>query len=257
MPFIVTCSLLAVQIASVGLLTWLAAYRAPMASVATRPDLFLVIACLLVLVCVGFFLKIFRKWSTRMLWEWIFVGATLLGGWVWPRLVVPGFMGAFLAGVCLFLPFFWSSSTVLRRFVFLIGAAGAGVLFASSLSAGPLWILWIGLAFHDVVATQSMDKLQAFLSGASVCRSVSTSFDGGGELKIRVWASHLVLPAALVAQATWRRPLEGVFLCFALLIGAWYAIMRSDRSPYVKIVPWAAVWMMGAALLMRATALIL
>lgn len=244
-------SLMAFELLLVAGLAWLAAYRVPQAAVVRGADTMLVTALLLLFACVGLTLKLRRGWSTRILWEWMFVGTVFFGGWIYPRLLLPGFWGAVLGFGCTCLLFFWCNRPEIRIMGFWIGTAGAGVLFASSLGEIPLGLLWLGLALHDQFAAQSMGVLESFLTDLSSRRGIPTEFVSMTGLKARIWASHMVIPSALVTRVTWKGPVEGAFLCLALLIGAWYAIMRTNEGKPVWIVPWAAIWMVGAILLMR------
>jgi hypothetical protein len=242
-------SLVALEVVFIALLAGLAAYRVPIVEVAHRADIALIVALLLLVAGSGLVMKLRYGWSTRVLWEWMFVGMVLLGGWVYPRVLIGGAIGLGLAALCLYLPFFWSSQREVRIVCLWVGAAGAAVFLASSLTRGPLLVLWGGFALYDAVAIRSNEALRLFLADLSLRRGVSTRLMSMTGIETMMWVSHLVLPAALVAQATWRQPSQGVLLILALLIGAWYAIMRTPPDRPLRIMPWAAVWMLGAELL--------
>lgn len=240
----------AVQVSIVGFCAWLSVYLGRATSDVAQVDLILVAALILVLAVVGFVLKLVRRWSTRMLWEWIFLGAALLGTWVLPRVAWPGPEGAWIAAILLFAPLVWRVPWI-QRGCFLLGAAGAGVFFATYVPSGPLWVLWLGLAIYDVLAPRTFDSLQVFLGTLRTSRRPLVWLSLSEDLQTRVLASHLVLPAALIAQGVRQSRAHGLFLLGALLIGSWYAMMRPREKRAILIVPWAAVWMVGVEVLLR------
>lgn len=244
-------TVVALEVFVIGLLGCVAAYRVEKMGISARADTQLVVALLLVIVCSGLFMKLRQAWSTRILWEWMFVGMALLGGWVYPRLLVPGVAGMVLGILCVFLPFFFLKVREIRLLAFWVGAAGAALLLASSLNEGSLWVLFVGFSFYDIVAVRSGESLEQFLRALSLRRGVSTELVSMTGLPTRIWPSHAILPAALIAQATWQQPVKGVFLLLALLIGSWYAIMRAEERARLRILPWAMVWMLVASLLMH------
>ncbi|MBP6944437.1 hypothetical protein KBD61_04085 [Patescibacteria group bacterium] len=239
-------TLVAFEVVGIGVLAYVGAHRAPPGRSSLGADMQLMVALLLVLVCSGLFMKIRQAWSTRMLWEWMFVGMGLLGAWMYPRWVFPGGVGMVLGAFCAFLPFFWSTKREIRLLAFWVGAAGAALLLASSLQASSLWVLFVGFCLYDGFATRSAASLAAFLRALSVRRGVSTELVSMTGLKTEIWPSYVILPAALVAQAVWRAPVQGVVLLLALLIGAWYAIMRAEDNVPLRILPWAMLWMLVA-----------
>lgn len=239
-------TLVALEVVGISLLAWVGAYRVPLERVSLGADTQLVVALLLVLVCSGLFMKIRQAWSTRMLWEWMFVGMSLLGAWMYPRWVIPGGAGMVIGALCVFLPFLWSTNREIRLLVFWVGAAGAALLLASSLQASSLWVLFAGFCLYDGFATRSMISLETFLCALSVRRGVSTGLVSMTGLQTQIWPSYVILPAALVAQAVWQAPIWGGVLLLALLIGAWYAIMRAEDNAPLRILPWAMVWMLAA-----------
>ncbi len=229
-------------------IAWLGAYTLRANTYVHQSDLLFVVALLLIVMCAGFFMKFKRKWSTRMLWEWIFVSTVLFGGWIFPRLVFPGLRGTFLAAFVLFVPFAWRNFRI-QLAAYMIGCAGAGIFLAAYVPLGALWTLWIGLVMYDVLAKQMFAQLQGFLALLSNQRGIFAWMPAHVEAKSLVLATHVVLPVALVVQATWQSPIRGALLGVALFIGAWYAMVRTAEDKTALIVPWAAVWMGGAYLL--------
>lgn len=151
-----------------------------------------------------------------------------------------------LAAFCVFLPFLWSTNREIRLVAFWIGAAGAALLLASSLQTSSLWVLFAGFCLYDTFATRSIVSLESFLRALSVRRGVSTELVSMTGLRTRIWPSYLILSAALIARAVWQAPVQGGVLLLALLIGAWYAIMRAEDNVPLSILPWAMVWMLAA-----------
>lgn len=239
-------TLVALEVVGISLLAWVGAYRVPLERISLGADTQLVVALLLVLVCSGLFMKIRQAWSTRMLWEWMFVGMSLLGAWMYPRWVVPGGGGMVIGALCVFLPFLWSTNREIRLMAFWVGAAGAALLLASSLQSSSLWVLFVGFCVYDGLATRSFASLGVFLRALSVRRGVASELVSMTGLRTEIWPSYVILPAALVAQGVWRAPVQGWVLLLALLIGAWYAIMRAEDAVPLRILPWAMVWMFAA-----------
>lgn len=239
-------TIVAFEVVVISALAYAGAYRASLRDVSLGADTQLVVALLLLLVCSGLVMKIWRAWSTRMLWEWMFVGMGLLGAWLYPRWVFPGAVGMVLGAACVFLPFVWPTRHEIRLMAFWVGAAGAALLLASSLQMSSLWVLFIGFCLYDEFAVRSRISLESFLRALSIRRGVSAELVSMTGLKTQIWPSYVILPAALIAQAVWRSPVQGMILLLALLIGAWYAIMRAEGSVPLQILPWAMVWMLVA-----------
>lgn len=237
------------EVAAVGCLSLLAAYTRRMHPGAPLMDTLVPAILLLALACAGFVMKLFRQWSTRFLWEWIFVSAVLLGGWILPRALLPDGWGSFVAACVLLAPL-TSRSFLLRVAICVIGASGAALLLAGYIPAAPLWVLWLGFAAYDLFAVRMVEGMHIALRLLGERRQVVTSVPGMEEAHTRVFLSHMVLPGALIVQAGLRDPRQGLILLGALLIGSWYAMMRPNEARPALIVPWAAVWMLGAAVLL-------
>lgn len=204
---------------------------------------------LLVLACAGFIMKMVRRWSTRLLWEWIFVGATLVGGWILPRTLIPGSVGVVLSALVLFAPLM-SQTFWVYAVVCVVGASGAAVLFAPYVPSLSLWTLWVGMAVYDRVAARMLESMRATLHALGERRRVIMEVPALEAAQVRVLLSHVVLPSALIVQAGLRDLREGAILAGALLLGAGYAMMRPKEARPALIVPWAAVWMVGAEALL-------
>lgn len=147
--------------------------------------------------------------------------------------------------LCVAVPFLWSKNRESRLLAFWVGAAGAALLLASSLQTSSLWVLFIGFCLYDGLATRSVVSLASFLRALSMRRGVSTELVSMTGLKTEIWPSYVILPASLIAQAVWQAPVQGFVLLLALLIGAWYAIMRAEEGVPLRILPWAMVWMLA------------
>lgn len=239
-------TLVVFEVVAISALAGVGAYNASPGVISSGVEMQLVVALLLVLVCGGLVMKIRHAWSTRMLWEWMFVGMGLLGAWMYPRWMLPGGIGMVAGALCVFLPFIWSTKREIRLLAFWVGAAGAALLLASSLQAASLWVLFIGFCLYDGVAVRSVASLGVFLRALSVRRGVSTELVSMTGLRTEIWPSYVILQAALVAQGVWRAPMQGLILLLALLIGAWYAIMRAEDMAPLRILPWAMIWMLAA-----------
>ncbi|GEM_PF-6085801 len=237
------------EVVSVGCLSLVTAYVRHTQTFFHPTDTLFLATLLLALVCVGFVMNLLRRWSTRLLWEWIFVSATLLGGWILPRTLISGGGGSVVAVLVLLAPLV-SQLWWVRMGVAMIGAAGGAVLFASYIPTTPLWVLWAGLACYDYVAVRMLENTEAVLRALEARRSVLTRLPTIDAAHARILLSHIVLPCALIFQAGLRAPREGLILLGALLIGAWYAMMRPKESRPVMIVPWGAIWMVGASVLL-------
>lgn len=250
-PRMIVCA----EVVSVGCLSLIAAYVMRGRLGVHDTDTLLLATLLLALACAGFIMKLIRRWSTRLLWEWIFVGATLLGGWILPRTLIPGLGGSIAAVFVLFAPLV-SQAFWLYVVVCIVGASGAAVLFASYIPGLSLWVLWVGMAVYDCVATRMLESTRAALLALGERRRVITSVPTLEAAHVRVLLSHVVLPGALIAQAGSRSLREGLILVGALLVGTWYAMIRPKEDRPALMVPWAAIWMVGAEMLMRSLTLV-
>ena len=139
-PRMIVCA----EVASIGCLSLIATYVMRGRSETQMADTLLLATLLLILACVGFIMKLIRRWSTRLLWEWIFAGATLLGGWILPRILIPGLGGSVVTMFVLFAPLV-SQSFWLYVVVGIIGASGAAMLLAAYIPGLSLWVLWTGV----------------------------------------------------------------------------------------------------------------
>lgn len=237
------------EVVGVGCLSLFAAYLRRMHPGGSLVDTLVPATLLLALACAGFVMKLFRQWSTRLLWEWIFVSAALLGGWILPRAILPGVWGSLVAACVLFAPLA-SRSFLLRAAVCVVGASGAALLLAGYIPSLPLWVLWVGFGVYDVVAVRMVEGMHVALRLLGERRQVITNVPGIEAAHARIFLSHLVLPGALIVQAGLRDPRQGLILLGALLIGSWYAMMRPNEARPALIVPWAAIWMAGAEVLL-------
>lgn len=237
-----------VQVLGICFIAWVGVCRSYTNVFVRQFDLLLIVTLLLVVMCVGFFMKFRHEWSTRMLWEWVFISMVWFGGWIFPRLLFPGSWGTALAALVLLAPFVWRDLWV-QTAAYMIGCAGAGIFLAAYMPMGALWILWIGLVVYDVFAKRLFTQLQAFLALVRNRRGVFAWMPVLSEAKSLVLTTHVVLPLALIVQVTGRSPVQGAFLGVALFIGAWYAMVRTAEDKTAFMVPWSAVWMSGVYLL--------
>lgn len=213
-------------------------------------NILIVAALLLCAAITGFFLKLIQRWSMRVFWEWIMLVGALLGGWILPQFLFPGLIGSLIGIILLCSPFLFRSREV-RSVIFVLSVAGFALFFGSSLPAMPLWILWLGIALHDAFAHKAFNALRVWLGELATRRQVIACFPADGKIPITILTTHVVLPAALIAQVAQSGPGHAFILLIALLIGSWYAIMRSREGHPALIVPWAAMWMAGAEILIR------
>jgi len=249
MPPWIIRSCIAFHVASVGLLALAFAHVQPLKLFLESGRLTTMAILFLGFVCGGFISRLLHGWSTRFLWEWMFMSALFLGGWLLPKGMAPNVWGTLLGAIVVSSPSLFTH-TAIRLIAFLISAAGAGVFLAAYVPVLPLWILWGGLTVHDEWGRGNFQKLVEMLSTLGKKRRLLTSMPTGEE-KVVILASHVVLPAALIAQATWRSLPHGGVLLAALLIGAWYAMMRPVSERTATILPWAMIWMAGAEILLQ------
>lgn len=243
-------SCLALQVTSIGLIALALARLRSQAFLLESGQISVIAILFLGSVCLGFGLRVIRGWSTRLFWEWMFLSAMIFGGWLFPKMLFLQVIGSILALIVVCLPLSTKQPT-LRLLAFLISAAGASVFLALYISPTSLWLLWVGLTSYDRWTKGRFEALVESLSVLEKKHGVLTSMPMIASEKVVILTSHITLPVALIVQATWRSLEQGLALLFALLIGAWYAMMRPVTARVTTLLPWVLVWMGGAELLVQ------